>query len=253
MSQQRRDYSLPGIFGEATSKEEDKTQSRSVKGFQWMHIYPDFSAISATPIADIRLEIDVAPFLQVIAEENISRDSADESWVRTCRSSYESSMDEDLSAKYNKELLDLPLLMRELTQMLPEDAVVTMDAGNFTLWPQRFCQFSRPGRMLAPINGAMGYGVPSGIAASLAYPEKTVVTFVGDGGMMMTGMEMATAIKYGAKPIIIVFNNNLYGTIDSHQQRHYPGRAHGNELHNPRLCAVCRIIWWRCGESEDGV
>ena len=226
------DYSLPGIFCEATAGE-DETESSSRQGFQWIHIYPDFSAIPGTPIANVRIQLGTASFLDAIEDEFLAGDSTDNSWVSTCRTNYEGGIHEDLSAKYNQELLDLPLLMRELTQMLPDDTVITMDAGNFTLWPQRFCQFTRPGRMLAPINGSMGYGVPSGIAASLAYPGRTVVTFVGDGGMMMTGMEMATALKYGAKPIIIVFNNCLYGTIDSHQQRDYPGRAHGNELHNP--------------------
>lgn len=224
------DYTLPGIFAG-----NDKGGEQVPDNFQWIHIYPEFKAIPAAPSADIRLEADAGSFLSTLSDAPLRSEDAKDSWVYQCRSAYENSANEDFSEKYNEEFLDLPVLMRELLPMLPDDAVITMDAGNFTFWPQRFCQFARPGRMLAPVNGAMGYGVPSGIAASLVHPERTVVTFVGDGGMMMTGMELATAMKYGAKPIIIVFNNGLYGTIDSHQQRQYPGRTHGNQLRNPNF------------------
>ena len=163
--------------------------------------------------------------------------AARESWYQDCHRQFRRSLNEPFESKYDPALVDLPRLMGEFNTLLPDDAIITTDAGNFTVWPQRLRQYRRPGRLLAPINGAMGYGVPSGIAASLMHPDRTVVSFVGDGGFMMTGMELSTAVKYGAKPIIIVFNNSLYGTIDSHQRRNYPGREHGNELANPDFVA----------------
>lgn len=136
--------------------------------------------------------------------------------------------------------LDLGQVMAILNELIPGDAIVTVDAGNFTVWPQRYRRYTRPGRFLAPINGAMGYGVPAAIATALAHPERTVIGCAGDGGMLMTGMELATAVKYGAKPIILVFNNRKYGTIEMHQQRKYPGREIGNDLLNPDFAAFAR-------------
>ena len=125
-----------------------------------------------------------------------------------------------------------------LREHLPIDAIVTMDAGNFSGWGQRYFRFSRPGRLLGPTSGAMGYAVPAGVAASLLYPDKTVVTLVGDGGFMMTGQELATALQFGAKPIILLYNNGMYGTIRMHQERHYPGRTSATDLINPNFAAL---------------
>ena len=136
--------------------------------------------------------------------------------------------------------LDLGAVMATLNARIAADAIITTDAGNFTAWPLRYRRYARPGRLLAPVNGAMGYGVPAAIAAALAHPQRTVIGCVGDGGMLMTGMEIATAIKYGACPVILVFNNDKYGTIEMHQQRRYPGRELGNALTNPDFAAFAR-------------
>jgi acetolactate synthase-1/2/3 large subunit len=93
---------------------------------------------------------------------------------------------------------------------------------------------------LAPTNGAMGYGVPSGVAAKIVHPERAVVTFAGDGEFMMTGQELATAVQYGAGVVIVVFNNSMFGTIRMHQEREYPGRVSGTGLHNPDFAALAK-------------
>ncbi len=134
--------------------------------------------------------------------------------------------------------LDLGRVMTWLRGRLPDDAIVTSDAGNFSGWPNRFLQYRRPGRQLGPTSGAMGYGVPSAIAASLVHPGRIVVGFCGDGGFLMTGQELATAIGAGAAPIILVFNNAMYGTIRMHQERRYPGRVVGTALKNPDFAAL---------------
>ncbi|MGH7094045.1 MAG: thiamine pyrophosphate-dependent enzyme, partial [Stellaceae bacterium] len=101
-------------------------------------------------------------------------------------------------------------------------------------------QYRRPGRQLGPTSGAMGYGVPAAVGASLAFPGRIVVGFCGDGGFMMTGQEIATALGAGATPIILVFDNGMYGTIRMHQERRFPGRVVGTALHNPDFLALAR-------------
>jgi acetolactate synthase I/II/III large subunit len=129
--------------------------------------------------------------------------------------------------------LNLGTTMRELEELLERDAIVTTDAGNFAGWATRFINFRDGQRYIGPTNGAMGYSVPAAIGAKIAYPDRMVVSLVGDGGFMMTGQEIATAFHHGVAPIVLVFNNQMYGTIRMHQERTYPGRVSGTRLTNP--------------------
>ena len=136
--------------------------------------------------------------------------------------------------------LDLGKIMVWLRDRLPDDAIITSDAGNFSGWPNRFLQYRRPGRQLGPTSGAMGYGVPAAVAAKLVYPDRLVVGFCGDGGFLMTGQELATSMLERVGPIILVFNNAMYGTIRMHQERRFPGRTIGTALQNPDFLGLAR-------------
>ena len=131
--------------------------------------------------------------------------------------------------------LDMGRAMADLRDELLGDAVITLDAGNHTGWPQRFLSFGGRGaqgrgREIGSTCGAMGYAVPAAVAASLADPARQVIACVGDGGFMMSGMEIATAVQHGARPIVLVFNNGTYGTIRMHQEREHPGRVSGTDI-----------------------
>ena len=151
--------------------------------------------------------------------------------------------------------LDLGKVMAWLRDRLPDDAIVTSDAGNFSGWPNRFLQYRRPGRQLGPTSGAMGYGVPAAVAAKLVHPDRLVVGFCGDGGFMMTGQELATSMLEGVGPIILVFNNAMYGTIRMHQERRFPGRVVGTALKNPDFLGLAAGLWRvrRLGRAHRGV
>ena len=129
--------------------------------------------------------------------------------------------------------LNLGTAMRELETLLDPDAIITTDAGNFAGWATRFLNFSEGQRYIGPTNGAMGYSVPAAVGAKIVFPDRMVVAMVGDGGFMMTGQEIATAFHHGVAPIVLVFNNQMYGTIRMHQERSYPWRVSGTALTNP--------------------
>jgi acetolactate synthase-1/2/3 large subunit len=86
----------------------------------------------------------------------------------------------------------------------------------------------------------MGYGFPAAVAAKLLQPERTVVCVAGDGDILMTGQEMATAMQHRAALIVLVVNNGMYGTIRMHQERHFPGRVIGTDIYNPDFAALAR-------------
>ena len=136
--------------------------------------------------------------------------------------------------------LDMVAVVEHLREVLPPDAILTNGAGNYTVWFHRFYRFSKWRTQLAPTSGAMGYGVPSAVAAAILHPDRIVLSLNGDGCFLMNGQEIATAMQYGAKPIFLVINNGMYGTIRMHQERHYPARVSGTELHNPDFAAYAR-------------
>lgn len=127
-----------------------------------------------------------------------------------------------------------------LRRRLPRDAIVTNGAGNFSLWAHRFYHYGAFRTQLAPTSGAMGYGVPAAVAAKVVHPERTVVSFSGDGDFLMTGQELATAAQYDLKITFIVVNNGMYGTIRMHQEREFPARVSGTMLKNPDFAALAR-------------
>ena len=136
--------------------------------------------------------------------------------------------------------MQLGSLVTWLRERLPDDAIVTNGAGNYTGWVHRFFRFRRFNTQLAPLSGSMGYGLPAAIAAKLRYPERMVVAFAGDGCFQLTSQEFATAVQYDAAVIVVVVNNGIHGTIRMHQERDYPGRAIATDLVNPDFAALAR-------------
>ena len=117
-----------------------------------------------------------------------------------------------------------------LRAVLPDDAIVTTDAGNFAAWFGRGFRFRRPGTFIGPTSGAMGYAVPAAIAAALVHRDRPVVALAGDGGMAMTMAELETAAREGARIIVLVFDNERYGTIRMWQERRGTGEGVATEL-----------------------
>ena len=134
--------------------------------------------------------------------------------------------------------LDMSAGMRWLEDNLPDDVIVTNGAGNFSIWNGKLFRYGAEARLLAPQNGTMGYGLPAAIAAKAAHPDRTVVCFAGDGDLQMTIQELGTARQAGLEPIVLVFDNGMYGTIRAHQERHYPERVSGTPIANPDFVTI---------------
>ncbi len=138
--------------------------------------------------------------------------------------------------------LDMAHVIEVLREKLPADTVIANDAGNFAGWAHRYLRFSEYPSQVGPTSGAMGYGVAATIGAAAAVPGRQVVGFVGDGGFLMSAAEIATAMHHGIKALLLVVNNNMYGTIRMHQEREYPGRNPGTDLTNPDFAVYARAF-----------
>jgi acetolactate synthase-1/2/3 large subunit len=170
-----------------------------------------------------------------------------EAWTQAIHEDYESNTRPQslagLPADNEAGLVDMPSVIAVLQKHLPADAVLTNGAGNFASWVHRY--YKHHGLVkghttqLAPTVGSMGYGVPAGIGAEIL-TGRTVFTIAGDGDFLMNGQELATAVQHGAKSIIVLLNNGMYGTIRMHQEREYPSHVSGSGLNNPDFAALAQ-------------
>ena len=142
-------------------------------------------------------------------------------------------------------------IIADLRRLLPEDAIITTDAGAFGGWAARGFRFRRPGTFLGPTSGAMGYGFPAALAAALVHRERRVVALVGDGGMGMTLAEVETAVREGAHVVTIVFDNERYGMIRAHQDRYGSPSAPGTDLGPLDFAAAARACGARGVHVEN--
>jgi acetolactate synthase I/II/III large subunit len=138
--------------------------------------------------------------------------------------------------------VNLGEIMVELRNELEPEAIVCNGAGNYAGWIHRFYRFRRFTTQLGPVSGSMGYGLPAAVAAKRLYPERTVISFAGDGCFLMNGQEFATAVQYELPIVVIVVDNGMYGTIRMHQEREYPKRISATALRNPDFAAYARAF-----------
>ncbi|MBD3679139.1 MAG: acetolactate synthase [Rhodobacteraceae bacterium] len=196
-----------------------------------VHVWPDPDVLGRVFQADVALPCDPAAFCAALATRDLPKPAMRTDWVAETSAvirkfaAYEPTEQEDG--------LDFGAVAAELAKQAPKDSIIVTDSGNFSGWVHLMWPWDGSQQAIGAVGGAMGLGVPGAVAASLRQPEKTVLGFVGDGGVMMTGNELATGIANGAKPKIIISDNGTYGTIRLHQERDHPNRISGTTLANP--------------------
>jgi len=136
--------------------------------------------------------------------------------------------------------LKMEQVITHLNAVLPDDAILTNGAGNYSAWLHRYYRYRGWRSQLAPTSGSMGYGLPAAIAAKLEHPERDVICLAGDGCFQMVSQEFGTACQYGANVVVLVVNNGMYGTIRMHQQGRFPHRPSGTTLVNPDFAALAK-------------
>jgi acetolactate synthase I/II/III large subunit len=129
--------------------------------------------------------------------------------------------------------LDMGAIITALQGQATDDGLFITDAGNFSGWLHKHWAFNGRQRAIGSVGGAMGLAMPAAVAAGLRLPQTQVITFIGDGGALMTGSELATAMQYGVGVKVFIANNGTYGTIRMHQEKAYKHRVNGTALTNP--------------------
>jgi acetolactate synthase-1/2/3 large subunit len=194
-----------------------------------VHLYPDADEIGRVYSPDLGIAAAPASIAAALDGVDLGKGDVWSDWCDRLHADYLTDSDAPNGGEWD---LDMGAALTQIRDSLPDDTIVTLDAGNHTGWAQRFLRYGRPGRIIGSTCGSMGYAVPAAVAASVAAPERLTLAFVGDGGFMMSGMELATAAQYGGCPIVLLFNNGIYGTIRMHQERDHPERVSGTTLIN---------------------
>ncbi len=201
-----------------------------------IHVHPDPDELGRVFRPDLGL---AAPAVDVILKlaKRDAPDHADWSdWTRAAREDYL----DWVRPRETPGAVKLEQVIAQLSDALPEEAIVTNGAGNYAAFLHRYLRARAFPGHLAPTSGSMGYGFPAAIAAKLAHPDRPVICFAGDGCFQMTLNELSTARQYGANVVVIVCNNGQYGTIRMHQEKTYPGRVSGTQMFNPDYAALAR-------------
>lgn len=197
-----------------------------------VHVYPDEQELGRVFEPELPILAGARRFVAELAQHPLT--DRDGNWAETLRGEYERG----LVPNKMPGSLDMGAVMEHLRARLPETAILTNGAGNFSVWAHRYYQFRRHGTQIAPTSGAMGYAVPAAVASKLARSDAPVVALSGDGDFMMSAQELATACQYDAPIVVLVINNGMFGTIRMHQEREYPGRVVGTDIRNPDFAAL---------------
>lgn len=212
-----------------------------------VHIHPDADTLGRVRRPALAIQSSIRLASAALGELGFATDGSRwADWTRAARADYE-AWTQPTSVVNGVNMAEV---ISHLDATLGADTIYCNGAGNFAGWLHRFHQHRRIGTQLAPTSGAMGYGVPAGIAAKLLQPEREVVVLAGDGDFLMSGNELITAARYGANVLFIVVDNGQYGTIRMHQARDFPGRQSGTALVNPDFAAFARSFGCH-GETVD--
>lgn len=203
-----------------------------------IHIFPDRAVLESRG-ADLAIDSDSLPALEALTAALGAPSDERLAWRDEHHDIYTRWALPDGARTIGP--VDMTEVMRVLAERLPQDATVVNDAGNFATWLQRYLPFSDWRGQLGPAVGAMGFGVPGALGAQLARPDKTVVAVAGDGGFLMTGQELVTAVDQNLPIKVLVCDNGAYGTIAMHQfRRHGAEHTYGIKLKSPDFAAAAR-------------
>jgi acetolactate synthase-1/2/3 large subunit len=215
-------------------------------GMRWAHVDLVPGRPAGLPEPEIAVTSDAKAFLRAANERLVGRAVLDAERVAARqannaadRAAWETSSIVD-ATPWDGPGVHPGRTVTTLRRVLPDDAIVTTDAGNFAGWAGRGFRFRRPGTFLGSTSGAMGYGLPAAIAASLVLRDRAVVALVGDGGLGMTLAELETAVRVGARVVVVCFDNERYGTIRMWQDRRGTGVGVGTDLGPVDFAAIAR-------------
>lgn len=217
-----------------------------------VQVYADAKPLGRVSRVDLPLVANPAAVLADLAQSARVVNTSREAWVSKLNGFIREF--QTFTSRNPLDGVDFGEVIMALAKLAPADCTITTDAGNMSTWVHRNWVMTPRNTLIGGIVGAMGLGVPAAVAASIVQPQRMAICIVGDGGVLMTGNEIATAVAYGATPKIVISDNGIYGTIRTHQEREYPGRVSGTMLANPDFAAWAKsfgVVAYKLALGDD--
>ncbi len=204
-----------------------------------IHVDASSEVLEANYPAQLAIRADAASFLEALADSDATWSSRQSKWreeeLTECRIS---GAPDPNAVEPKTHGFDPPTpesFFGELRAALPTDSCLVTDSGLHQVLATRHFRVQQPRGMIIPSDfQSMGFGLPAAIGAKLAAPERAVVALIGDGGFLMSGMELVTAVREQTPLTVIVFNDGALGQISLQQISSY-GHSHATELCTPNL------------------
>ncbi|MGY4719149.1 thiamine pyrophosphate-dependent enzyme [Naumannella huperziae] len=209
-----------------------ETLLRPDPGQRTVHVHPSAGVLARHHRADVTVQCAGDRFAAALAGRELAADHR--AWGAHLRAGYLAGLDEHLWW----DRVSARDLIRTLSDELPDDAIISCGAGDYTQALHCYYSFRSYPSLLATQSGSMGFGLPAAIAAQLAAPGRLAVAIAGDGCFQMTAQELATAAQHRLSIIVVVINNERFGTIRRHQDDHFPGRVIATSLENPDFVSL---------------
>jgi acetolactate synthase-1/2/3 large subunit len=201
-----------------------------------IHIFPDREVL-ARYSAEVASPADVVPALQALTEAVAAPSPRRLEWRDGLHAAFDAFARPGSIQIHGQ--VDLAACVAEMQSQVPDDAVILCDSGTFARWVHRYYRFNAPHTQAGPMSGAMGYAVPGAVGAALAKPHAPAIAFVGDGGFLMSGQELVTAVQHQLNMVCILCDNGAWGSIMVSQQRRYGEEGvHGTRLQSPDFAKV---------------
>lgn len=186
-------------------------------------------------------------FVKALSQTSLANSKSHDTWFEYCHQQQRQDcafpeITDNNNANSQQSYASMTKVIQALTEQLPADAVYSFGAGNHCLWAQRYLPTYTFPSQLSTRNGAMGYSLPAGIVAALNAPKRLSIVVTGDGEFMMNEAELSTSVRYDAPVLIILMDNQQFGTIRQHQDAHYPERVSGTQLQNPDFAALANAF-----------
>lgn len=202
-----------------------------------VHIHADPNELGRVYHPTCAVAADPGVFVQQLAARlNAATGPSAREWTKQAREDYENWQ----IPVETPGPLKMENVVTHLNEVLPDNAILTNGAGNYSAWLHRYYRYRNYPTQLAPTSGSMGYGLPAAIAAKIERPNQDVICLAGDGCFQMTMQEFGVACEQGANVIVLISNNGMYGTIRLHQQKKFPKRPSGTDIFNPDFAAFAK-------------
>jgi len=208
-----------------------------------IHIEIDEAEINKNVQVDVEIHNDAKDVLKSLIP--LVKKNSFEKWIREFRICDKAEYDKVIKPETKPEKGEIKMgeVVKMVSDLTDGNAIIVTDVGQNQMYAARYYKYKNPNSWVTSGGmGTMGFGLPAGIGAKLARPDKQVIAFLGDGGFQMTIQELGTILQYNVGVKVIILNNNFLGMVRQWQDMFNDKRYASTELTNPDFVMISKAF-----------